>query len=228
MIAEAIPGAYDATGKKVFRPFDRRRGFRPTFPIGRYVSRPLTINCKSIEEVRKFLSGCKQVSDRELFGKDDYWQPPDEFERLKKGDCEDFAFWTWRQFMQLGFDTRVVFGDVGRYGTGHAWVQFMQDGKCYIVEPMTAFLGTSFPRLTTLSYRPGYSVAWDGERLTYFSHQKAESPPSLPFQLGLLPEYVSFWGWFWLRNIPRIHRGVWNLSKRLVKNFRWTRDRKAS
>src|SRR5258708_4353585 len=129
MIAEAIPGAYDATGKKVFRPFDRRRGIKPTFPLGRYVSQPLAIHCKSIDEVREFLGGCKQVSDKELFDKDDYWQPPEEFERLKKGDCDDFAFWTWRQFMDLGFDTRIVFGRVGRYGSGHAWVQFVRDGK---------------------------------------------------------------------------------------------------
>ena len=41
MIAEVIPGAYDAEGKKVYRPFDRHRGLRPTFPLGRYVSQPL-------------------------------------------------------------------------------------------------------------------------------------------------------------------------------------------
>jgi len=51
MIAEIIPAAYDAEGKKVFRPFDRHKGLRPTFPLGRYVSHPLTIHCHSIEEI---------------------------------------------------------------------------------------------------------------------------------------------------------------------------------
>ena len=102
MIAEVIPAAYDADGNKVFRPFDRRRGLRPTFPLGRYVSPPLTIHCHSIEEIRQFLRECKSVSDRELFDKEDYW-PPDDFEKRKKGDCEDFSFWTWRQFMVLDF-----------------------------------------------------------------------------------------------------------------------------
>ena len=116
MIAEVIPAAYDAEGKKVFRPFDHRKGLRPSFPLGRYVSQPLAIHCQSIKEIRKFLMGCKYVSDKELFDKDDYWQPPDEFEKRKEGDCEDFAFWTWRQFMDLGFEARVVFGRHGRYG----------------------------------------------------------------------------------------------------------------
>jgi hypothetical protein len=81
MIAEIIPAAYDAEGKRVFRPFDRRKGPHPTFPMGRYVSQPLTVKCSSMEDVRRFLNGCKRVSDKEQFGKDDYWQPPEDFEK---------------------------------------------------------------------------------------------------------------------------------------------------
>jgi hypothetical protein len=146
---------------------------------------------------------------------------------LRKGDCDDFAFWTWRQFMNLGFDSRVVFGRLGRYGSGHAWVQYSQDGKCFIIEPTRAALGDSFPRLTTIRYQPKYSVAWDGEKLTYFSHQKTAAKPSFLFELGLLPEYIGFWSWFWLRNILRVPRVVWNLGKRFVKGFRWTPRRKS-
>ena len=43
--------------------------------MGRYVSQPLTIKCGTIAGVREFLIGCKYVSDKELFGKDDYWRP---------------------------------------------------------------------------------------------------------------------------------------------------------
>ena len=89
MIAQVIPVAYDSEGKKVFRPFERRKGPRPTFPLGRFVSQSLAIHCHSIEEVRQFLKECKYISDKELFGKDDYWQPPEDFELRKKGDCED-------------------------------------------------------------------------------------------------------------------------------------------
>jgi predicted transglutaminase-like cysteine proteinase len=102
MIAEIIPEAYDAVGRQVSEPFHRRKGAHPTFPMGRYISQPLTVKCTTMHEVRKFLDGCKYVSDEELFGKRDYWQPSEEFEKRKKGDCEDFALWTWRQLLEMG------------------------------------------------------------------------------------------------------------------------------
>jgi hypothetical protein len=62
--------------------------------MGRYVSQPLIVKCESVHDIRQFLAGCKYVSDKDLFNKEEYWQPPEEFEQRKKGDCEDFAFWT--------------------------------------------------------------------------------------------------------------------------------------
>lgn len=92
MIAEVIPGAYDAEGRKVFRPFGTPPG--PSAHISpRSLSHPLSIHCHSVEDVRQFLKTCKVVSDKEQFGRDDYWQPPERFEQIKKGDCDDFAFW---------------------------------------------------------------------------------------------------------------------------------------
>jgi predicted transglutaminase-like cysteine proteinase len=91
MIAEIIPEAYDAVGRQVSQPFLRRKGPHPTFPMGRYVSQPLTVQCRNLEDVRQFLCSCRYVPDRELFGRQDYWQPPEEFEKRKAGDCEDFS-----------------------------------------------------------------------------------------------------------------------------------------
>lgn len=84
MIAEIIPQAYDAEGHQVSQPFSRRKTPHPTFPMGRYISQPITVQCKNMAEVRDFLAGCEYVSDQELFGKQDYWQPPDEFEKRKR------------------------------------------------------------------------------------------------------------------------------------------------
>jgi hypothetical protein len=221
MIAEVILAVYDAQGKKVFRPFDRRKGPRPTFPLGRYVSQPLAVHCYSIEEVRKFLTGCTYVSDKELFDKEDYWQPPEDFEDRQKGDCEDFSFWTWRQFMDLGYDARVVFGQHGRYGSGHAWVQFMQDGKCFLVEPQCCRLGCTFPRISTLRYRPRFSVVWDGENLSYYQHREHSSEPPVALLARLLPEYVIFWGYFWLGAPSRIPRAAWSLLEKFFNGFHW-------
>lgn len=203
MIAAIIPEAYDSVGRQVSQPFLRRKGPRPTFPMGRYVSQPLAMQCKSMEELRTFLNGCRPVSDKELFDKKDYWQPPDQFERRKAGDCEDFSFWTWRQLLAMGLDARVVFGRHGRYGIGHAWVEFFQDGRCYLVEPQAAPVGLIMPRLSTLRYKPTFSVAWDGKVLRYYAH-KSEGNAGLGLMLQLVPEWIVIWGLFWVKVAPRL------------------------
>jgi predicted transglutaminase-like cysteine proteinase len=104
MIAEIIKEFYDAEGRLTGSPSSRKRKklFHATFPMGRYVSQPLSVNCRTIKELRKFLNGCKYVSDEEQFDRKDYWMPPEEFEKSKKGDCDDFALWTWRQLLETG------------------------------------------------------------------------------------------------------------------------------
>jgi hypothetical protein len=162
---------------------------------------------------------CAAVSDKELFDKNDYWQPPEDFEKLKKGDCEDFAFWTWRQFMDLGFDARVVFGRHGRIG--HAWVQFFQDGRCFLVEPQWRRLGLTLPRLNTLGYQPKFSVAWNGEKLSYYQHRERTAGPPVAELVTPLPEYFLIWGRFWLGAPLRIPRLIFFSMKRFFKGFRW-------
>jgi predicted transglutaminase-like cysteine proteinase len=108
--------------------------------MGRYVSQPLSIQCDSIGDIRNFLRSCKYVTDEELFGQRDYWQPPEDFEKRKKGDCEDFALWTWRQLLSMGYDARFVGGSAGRYGDGHAWVEYFEDGKCFVLEPLRSWI----------------------------------------------------------------------------------------
>ena len=216
MIAEIIPEAYDAHGRQVSQPFLRRKGPHPTFPMGRYVSQPLTIECNTMREVREFLAGCEYVSDKELFGKDEYWQPPEEFEKRRAGDCEDFALWTWRQLLSMGYDARFIGGSCGRYGTGHGWVEYFQDGKCFLVESLRAKIGDTMPRLSTLRYEPKISVSWDGKTLRYFSHQKPESHLGWRALVPLVWEYVLYWGSFWIRNFYRLPKIAWKILRRTV------------
>jgi hypothetical protein len=134
LIAEIVPEWYDIEGRKVFRPDSRRNsGFQPTFPAGRFISQPLKHWCSDFPGLRRFLVGCKYVSDQEQFGERDYWQPPEQFEENKKGDCEDFALWAWRQLLHLNYPARFALGSAGRYGEGHAWVTFQKDGKAYLL-----------------------------------------------------------------------------------------------
>lgn len=222
MIAEIIPEAYDGIGKQVSQPFHRRKGPHPTFPMGRYVSQPLGVQCKTIGDVRNFLVRCQYVSDQELFDKRDYWQPPEDFERRRKGDCEDFALWTWRQLLSMGYDARFIGGSAGRYGSGHAWVEYFQDGKCFLFEPLCCRLGYTIPRLLTLRYDPRISVSWDGKTLRYFSHKKPDSRVRWRILGPLIPEYLVFWASFWTLNIFRVPQILWNALRRNVfKRENW-------
>ena len=209
MIAEIIPEAYDAFGRKVLRPDLRRRGVHPTFPMGRYVSQPLAVKCTTISDVRQFLTTCRAVSDEKLFGKKDYWQPPEHFEQLRKGDCDDFALWTWRQFLAMGYDARVVFGRHGRYGTGHAWVTFESQGKVFLVEPQYRYLGHTFPRLSTLQYHPKLSVKWDGNKISFYSHEDRKSGLTVGRLVLLVPEWVVAWGYYSLWVVLRLPYVLW-------------------
>ncbi len=218
MIAEVIPEAYDAVGKQVSQPFSRRKGLHPTFPMGRYISQPLSIQCSTMGDVRNFLSSCRYVSDQELFDKIDYWQPPEEFEKRKKGDCEDFALWTWRQLLSMGYDARFVGGSAGRYGAGHAWVEYFQDGKCFLLEPLCCRVGYTMPRLSTMRYQPRISVSWDGKTLRYFSHKKPASQVGWKTLGLLIPEYLIFWLAQSLNILLHLPRIMWNVLRLKVFN----------
>lgn len=214
MIAEIFPEAYDAEGRKISRPDSRRTGLRSTLPMGRYVSQPLTVKCERILDIRKFLSNCKYVSDEKQFGKKDYWQAPEEFERTRKGDCDCFALWTWRQFLALGFDARFVIGRAGRYGEGHAWVQYCQNGKTFVVEPTMARAGSTCPRLSTLQYQPKFSVAWDGSKLSFYSHEECRRNPPLLKLIASVPDWLMFWIWVWVMILVLL---PYSLCRRLIR-----------
>src|SRR5215467_9391478 len=189
MIAEVIPEAYDAAGRKVSQSIFLRKAPHAALPLGRYVSQPLTVNCESIRDVRRFLTGCRAVSAQDLFGKRDHWQPPEEFERLKKGGCVDFSLWTWRQLVALGYDARFVGGTSGRYGIGHAWVEYFENGKCFLVEPQARTVGGSIPRLTTVRYKPKLSIALDGDKLRYYAHKALPFNPAWRFLIPLVLDW---------------------------------------
>ncbi len=222
MIAEIIPEVYDAVGRQVSQPFQRRKGPHPTFPMGRYIAQPLSIECKTFEEVRAFLSGCKYVSDEELFGKREYWQPPEEFEKRRKGDCEDFALWTWRQLLNMGYEARFIGGACGRYGSGHAWVEFVSNGKWFLLEPLFNAVST-MPRLSTYRYSPAISVAWDGKTLKYFSHKRPATELGWARLTPLVAEYLIFWTRFWSLNIAIAPKMAWRvLRTKLFRRDLWS------
>jgi len=198
MIAEVIPNAYDFSGKKISKPSGKRtRVFHPTFPMGRYLSQPLSKRFNGIDELRQFLFTCKYVSDEEQFGKSDYWLPPEEFEKCKKGDCEDFALYTWRQLIEMDIKSRFVVGESGRYGSGHAWVTMQMDGRYFLFEPLACAF-KKLPRLSMIRYNPEISVEFNEGKISYHSHKKMNYNPSFSEAIVLFNEWLFFWVKKWL------------------------------
>jgi|SRR5882724_2400281 len=191
MIAEIICQGYDAAGRGVFRPSKKRfRWFAPNSPMQRHIAQPLTYQCRDLKELRNFLFGCRYVSDEEQFGLLDYWNPPDDFEKRRQGDCDDFALWAWRQLIGMGYrDARFVAGRSGRYDAGHAWVQYSDHGRSYLLDPLRSHFSAWLPRLETIRYRPEMSVAWDGNHLHYYEHEQKIFNP----RLSEVPRLVAEW-----------------------------------
>ena len=93
----------------------------------------------------------------------------------------------------MGYDARFVSGLAGRYGSGHAWVHFTENGRTFLLEPTAARLGPKLPRLSTLRYQPRLSVAFDGKRLQYYEHEKRSYDPSIRESITLIREWLPFW-----------------------------------
>jgi hypothetical protein len=221
MIAEVISGFYDFDGKRISRPSKKRHASFKGRPMGSFLSQPLKVVCRDLNEIRVFLSTCRYVSDREQFGMQDHWMPPEEFEQIRKGDCDDFALWACRQLLSLGYDARFVVGRVGRYGASHAWVVFREGEKTFIVEPTAARVGGTLPRLETLRYKPSVSVEFSGNQVKFFEHTSPTLTPPFRVVASLVPAWLFFWLRMWSRLLLWI---LWPFfSLRRVYRRRWGR-----
>jgi len=171
--------------------------------MGSFLSQPLKLQCRDLDEIRAFLSTCRYVSDQEQFGVGDHWMAPAEFELARRGDCDDFALWTCRQLLGLGYNARFVVGSSGRYGIGHAWVTFRAQNRNFILEPLLP-RKPKFPRLQTLRYKPAISVELSGSQARFYEHEKVRPEPSFGTIVPLIPEWFYWWAGCWLRAVPRL------------------------
>ena len=61
------------------------------------------------------------------------------FERLRAGDCEDFAIWAWRQLVELRYDADLVAGYClinGALAGRHVWVLLRENDGVSLFEPV--------------------------------------------------------------------------------------------
>jgi hypothetical protein len=106
--------------------------------FAQYLEGVRLVSLGSLAEVQDWLLGCRYEHDEVLFGEADFWQHPSTFERLRAGDCEDYAVWTWRKLIEIGYDVDLVAGWCVQEGelTGrHAWLLLRQEGVEYVFEP---------------------------------------------------------------------------------------------
>jgi hypothetical protein len=111
-------------------------GARLDFP--KYLEGPSQVPVASVEEIQAWLLECQCESDAVLFAESDFWQHPVTFERLRAGDCEDFALWAWRKLIELGVDADIIAGYClkgGELDGRHAWILFREGGTEYLFEP---------------------------------------------------------------------------------------------
>lgn len=101
------------------------------------------VRVETIDDIVVWLQSCEYVTDTELFHERDFWQHPGTFEQLRRGDCEDFALWTWRKLDEMGIEAefyvgRVRCSDEPAIDRQHAWVVYQVDGTHFLFEPAAA------------------------------------------------------------------------------------------
>jgi hypothetical protein len=107
-------------------------------PFAEYFEGESCVRVGSIDDIVAWLHTCEYITDFELFRERDFWQHPVTFERLRRGDCEDFALWAWRKLAEVGIDAEFCVGRVisdDRLDRQHAWVVYRVNGTEFLFEP---------------------------------------------------------------------------------------------
>lgn len=92
---------------------------------------------QDIETIQKSCNGPKFISDKEAWGKDDYWATPKEFRAKNAGDCEDFAICKYYALRKAGFkaeDLKILLGKSRILMGHHAILSVRFDNKEYILD----------------------------------------------------------------------------------------------
>jgi len=189
MKARAIFPFYDFKGSLIVNEDELpQMGFKPTFPMKTYLESYIVCYYKTLKALQEFLKECKYISDNEQFHRKDYWETPNEFESQKEGDCEDFALYTWRQLLHMGYEARFVVGKIGD-NKGHAWCTARIKNRNYIIEPLQAKL-PFMPTLFIEKYQPSISVSFEYGRAIFYRHYTLNKKGSIIYKLLLVTRFV--------------------------------------
>jgi len=154
--------AWDPWASVPFPVHHRLFGRGSRHPFSWYLEGRSAVTVTSIADVERWLLGCTTVDDRTLFGEDDYWSHPGEFEVIRMGDCDDHALWAWRKFVELGCRTSLVTGRWFVDGSDelHVFVTVEVDGEERVFESTSKTLGGALLPAgeARKTYRPHFAV----------------------------------------------------------------------
>jgi hypothetical protein len=138
------------------------------------------VDVRQLDELLAWLGTCEYTSDHEAYQVTDFWQHPRTFELMRRGDCEDFALWAWRKLVELGIDAAFVVGYAlvePEAGRRHAWVQFRDGDREFILEPCQSSAEHAVRPLEDVrdQYFPEYGVDARRQRFAFAGYASAKS-----------------------------------------------------
>ncbi len=119
-----------------------------------------------IKEVNRYMNQAKYITDKNNWGKKDYWSSPGEF-FARFGDCEDYAIAKFLSLKLLGFksdEIRVVAVKDLNLKVGHAIMVVFLDGKPYVLDNQIKQVVAAN---TIKHYQPVFSISLD----TWWRHR---------------------------------------------------------
>ena len=110
-----------------------------------------------INEVNRYMNRARYISDKNNWGKKDYWASPGEF-MARFGDCEDYSIAKFMSLRMLGFKSkqlRVVAVKDLNLKVGHAILVVNIDGKTYLLDNQIKKVVST---KTVRHYKPVFSI----------------------------------------------------------------------
>lgn len=115
-----------------------------TFSKWEHSTKDLTfadLQYRDIKSINEFInSNFTYISDKQLYGKSDYWASPKEFSKHNAGDCEDFAIAKYAALVNVGIpkeDMRLLVLIPKGKGEIHAILEVKKGNSVYYLDNNT-------------------------------------------------------------------------------------------
>lgn len=115
-------------------------------------------------------------SDKSVYGENDHWASPSEFEQHKGGDCEDFAIAKYGMLRDMGYsaeDMRILIVKINKTNEIHAILAVNEGGKTYILDNYDTSMKT------VQQVQGKYTVMQSVNENTYWAHGPENSIKSV-------------------------------------------------